>query len=168
VYVEPQYVPEVNVLIAVVRWLHSQRWAIESLSIARGQGIDSASNKNRVKSELARLGLQEKKTIFVPKGEDIVAKKDGVLWRIECKGLAESMKFPTMRNQFDRALASVVSYYDRSQGLQLGLALPEEYGRYIRDRLPQALRTVLNLWVLVYVSADEEVWAFAPYEGLPF
>jgi hypothetical protein len=165
---EPQYVPEVDTLVGVVRWLHSQGWAIESLSIARGQGIDSLGNKNSVKGELAKLGLQEKNTRFVSKGADIVAKKEGVLWRIECKGLAESMKSPTMRNQFDRAVASVVSYYDQVQGLQLGLAVPEEYGKYIRDRLPQALRTALNLWVLVYVSADAEVWAFAPHEELPF
>ena len=78
------------------------------------------------------------------------------------------MKPPTVRNQFDRALASVVSYYDRAQGLQLGLALPEEYLKHIQDRLPQALRATLNLWILLYVSADNEVYAYAPHEELPF
>ena len=121
-----------------------------------------------MKAELAKLGIEEKNVRFVSKGEDIRAKKGSSLWRIECKGLAESMKPPTIRNQFDGALASVVSYYDQAQGLQLGLALPEEYFKHIKDRLPQALRTVLNLWVLLYVSADEEVCAFAPHEELSF
>ena len=165
---EPQYVPEVNVLIAVVRWLHSEGWTIESLSIAYGEGIDSVSSKNRAKAGLAKLGIEGKNVRFVSKGEDIRAKEGSSLWRIECKGLAESMKPPTIRNQFYRALASVVSYYDQAQVLQLGLALPEEYFKHIKDRLPQALRTVLNPWVLLYVSADEEVYAFAPHEELPF
>jgi hypothetical protein len=163
---EPQYVPEVDVLIATVRWLHSEGWTIESLSIAHGEGINSLSSKNIVKAELAKLGIEENVRL-VSKGEDIRAKKGSSLWRIECKGLPESMKPPTVRNQFDRALASAVSFYNQAQGLQLGLALPEEYLKH-RDRLPQALRAALNLWVLLYVSADKEVYAFAPHEELPF
>jgi hypothetical protein len=164
---QPQYVHEADVLIAAVRWLHSEGWIVESLSIAYGQGIYSVSSKNRVKAELAKLGIQEKSVRFVSRGEDIRARKGSTLWRIECKGLAESMKSPTVRNQFDRVLASVVSYYDQAQGLQLGLALPEEYVKHIQGRLPRALRIALNLWVLLYVSADEEVYCFAPYESLP-
>jgi hypothetical protein len=164
---KPQYVPEVDVLIAVVRYLHSESWTIESLSVAHGAGIDSVSSKNRVKVGLAKLGIEWNSVRLVSMGEDIRAKKGSILWRIECKGLAESMKPSTTRNQFDRALASVVSYYDRTHGLRLGLALPEEYFKHIKVRLPQALRTALSLWVLLYVSADNEVVAFAPDEGLP-
>jgi hypothetical protein len=165
---ESQYVPEVDVLIAVVRYLHSEGWTIENLSVAHGAGIDSVSSKNRVKVELAKLGIERNIVRFVSKGEDIRARKGGILWRIECKGLAESMKPPTVRNQFDRALASVVSYYDQTHGLQLGLAVPEEYFKHIKVRLPQALRIVLSLWVLLYVSADREVYVFAPHKELPF
>jgi hypothetical protein len=163
----PQYVPEVDVLIAVVRWLRSEDWTIESLSIARGKGINSADSKNRVKAELVKLGIEVRNVRFASTGEDIRAEKGGSLWRVECKGLADSMKPPTIRNQFDRALASVVSYYDHAQRLQLGLALPEEYSKHIRDRLPETLRTALNLWVFLYVSADAEIYAFAPHEELP-
>lgn len=165
---EPQYVPEIDVLIAVVRYLHSEGWTIESLSVAHGVGIDSVGSRNRVKIELAKLGIEWNSVRFVSTGEDIRAKRGGILWRIECKGLAESMKPSTTRNQFDRALASVVSYYDQTHGLQLGLALPEEYFKHIKVRLPQALRTALSLWVLLYVSADNNIVAFAPDEGLPF
>ncbi len=49
-----------------------------------------------------------------------------------------------------------------------GLALPEECRKLIRDRLPQVLRATLNLWILLYVSADNEVYAYAPHEELPF
>jgi len=165
---EPQYVPELDVLMAVVQWLHSEGWTIERLSVAHGPGIDSVNGKNRVEAELTKLGIELNTVRLVSTGEDIRAKKGDIVWRIECKSLAESMKPPTVRNQFDRALASVVSHYDQTQGLQLGLALPEEYFKHIKARLPQALRTVLNLWVLLYVSADEEVYAFAPHEELPF
>lgn len=165
---EAQYVPELDVLLAVVQWLHSEGWTIERLSVAHGSGIDSVNAKNRVEAELIRLGIERNSIRLVSTGEDIRANKGDTLWRIECKGLAESMKPPTVRNQFDRALSSVVSYYDQTQGLQLGLALPEEYFKHIKARLPQALKTALNLWVLLYVSADEEVYAFAPHEELPF
>ena len=165
---EPQYVSEVDVLIAIVKWLNSEGWTIESLSVARGQGIDSVGSRNKVKAELTKLGIEEKNVRFVSKGEDISARKSSSLWRIECKGLPESMKPSTVRNQFDRVLASLVSHYDQTNGLQLGLALPEEYFKHIKTRLPKALRTSLNLWVLLYVSADNEVYAFAPHEELPF
>lgn len=114
---EPQYVPELDVLMAVVQWLHSEGWTIERLSVAHGAGIDSVNGKNRVEAELTKLGIERNSVRLVSTGEDIRAKKGDILWRIECKGLAESMKPPTVRNQFDRALASVVSYYDQTQGL---------------------------------------------------
>ena len=163
---QPQYIPEVNVIIAVVRWLHSEGWTIQSLSIPRGQGIDSVSSKNKVKAELAALGIEEKSVRFVPKGEDIRARKGSTLWRIECKSLGTDLRPSTLRNQFDRGLASTASYYDQSQGLQLGLALPEEYFKHIKDRLPQALRIAINLWVFIYVIADELIATLAPHEEL--
>jgi len=163
---QPQYIPEVNVIIAVMRWLHSEGWTIQSLSIPRGQGIDSVSSKNRVKAELAALGIEEKSVRFVSKGEDIRARKGSNLWRIECKSLGTDLRPSTLRNQFDRGLASTVSYYDQSQGLQLGLALSEEYFKHIKDRLPQALRIAINLWVFIYVSADELIATLGPHEEL--
>ena len=165
---EPQYVPEFDVILAVVRWLNSKGWTIERLSLPHGAGIDYAGNKNRMKLELTKLGIEEGNVSLVSKGEDIRAKKGGTLWRIECKGLGESLKPSTVRNQFDRALASTVSYYNQTQGLQLGLAVPEECYKLIRDRLPGSLRSALNLWLFLYVSADEAVYAFASCEELPF
>ncbi len=49
---QPQYVPEVDVLIEAVKWLNSGGWAIETLSIAHGAGIDSVNNRKRVEAEM--------------------------------------------------------------------------------------------------------------------
>jgi len=163
---QPQYIPEVSVIIAVVKWLHSEGWTIQTLSIPRGQGIDSVKSKNKVKAELDALGIEERSVRFVSKGQDITARKGGSLWRIECKGLGTDVASSTIRNNFDRALASAVSYYDQTQGLQLGLALPEEYLSLIKARIPEALRVAINLWVIIYANADELVAAFGPPEEL--
>ena len=90
----------------------------------------------------------------------------GTLWKIECKGLGAEVRTPTVRNNFDRALASMVSYYDKPKGLRLGLALPEEYLKHLEVRLPRALGTALNLWVFLYVKSENTVYASAPDDTL--
>jgi hypothetical protein len=164
----PQHIPEVNVLIATTIWLHNEGWSIEKLSTASGTGIDYIDSKNTIKSELLKIGIDAKGIEFVHNGEDIRAKKDNTIWRIECKGLAETMKPETTRNQFDRAIASAVSYYNQTQGIRLGLALPEQYRQNIKNRLPSALRSAINLWVLLYISADNYVLPLPPQDEFPF
>ena len=163
---ESQYVPEVAVIIAVIKWLHFEGWTVESLSIPSGQKIDSIASKNQVKAQLALLGIEARNVRFASRGEDIRASKDNILWKIECKGLGGEERPQTVRNQFDRALASAVSYYNQNQGLRVGIALPEEYTKHIEGRLPKALRTALNLWVFLYISADDVLLAFAPDEKI--
>ena len=156
---EAQYVPEPDVLIAVVKWLHSSGWQLERVS---------TRNKSKVETELAAVGISINNIDFRREGEDIRARQGDNLWRIECKGLS-SGKPETVKNNFDRAVASTVSYYTQRDGLRLGLALPEayEYDKFLRSKLPQALRTAINLWILLYVSADDEVIVFAPDEEIP-
>jgi hypothetical protein len=163
---QPQYVQEVDVLIAVVKWLLSEGWLIEHLSIPRGQGIDSIADVKKVRAELAGLNVEDGSVRYASKGEDIRATKGGTLWKIECKGLGTEVRTPTVRNNFDRALASTVSYYDKPKGLRLGLALPEEYLKHVEGRLPRALRTALNLWVFLYVKSENMVYTFAPDDTL--
>jgi len=163
---QPQYVQEVDVLIAVVKWLLSEGWLIEHLSIPRGQGIDSVAAMKKVRAELAGLNVKEGSVRYVSKGEDIRATKGGILWKIECKGLGNEVSTRTVRNNFDRASASTVSYYDKPKGLQLGLALPEEYLKHVEGRLPKALRIALNLWVFLYVKSENIVYASAPDDTL--
>ena len=159
--------PEIDVLIAVVKWLHSDGWTIESLSPPSGQKIDSADNKRKLTAALAALGIEEKNVRLLAKGEDIRASQGDNLWRIECKSLGADLPSSTIRSQFDRALASTVSYYGQTDGLRLGLALPEEYIKLIQNRVPQTLRKAISLWILLYVSADNEVYVFAPDEEIP-
>lgn len=162
-----QYIPEIEILVAAVKWLHSSGWTIEHVSIPHGQGIDSISSKAKLQTELALLGIQDGTVRFVSKGEDVRAKKGNILWRIECKGLGTDLPSSTVRNNFDRALASTVSYYDRSEGLRLGIALPEEYFKFVKNRLPRALRIALNMWVFLYVRSDNEIYEFTPNQELP-
>ena len=149
-------IPEVDVLIAVAKWLHSSGWQLEKVS---------TRNKNKVKTEFTAVGISINNIEFRREGEDIRARQGDNLWRIECKGLT-SGKPETVKNNFDRAVASTVSYYDQRDGLRLGLALPEGYDNFLRNKLPQALRTAINLWIFLCASY-EDVFVFAPDEGLP-
>lgn len=163
---ESQYIPKVDVIIEVLKWLHFEGWMVNSLSIPTGQKIDSIASKNKVEATLTSLGIEGRNVRFKSDGEDIVATKDDIVWKIECKGFGGDLPAPTVKNHFDRAVASAVSYYNRNQGLRLGIALPEEYMKYIEGKLPKALRTALNLWVFLYVKADEMLLVFAPDEEI--
>jgi hypothetical protein len=158
---EGKYITEVDVLVAVAKWLHSEGWKIKKVSpTGGGEGV------NKVKAEFTTIGIPINSIQFSTRGEDIGATKGNVNWRIECKGFSSYAASPTIRNNFDRAIASAVSYYNKRDDLRLGLAVPEEYIGLIKDRVPQALREAVNLWVLLYVSADEEVYALKPDEEI--
>ncbi len=161
-----QYITENNVLIAVAKWLHVNDWQIKQVSVAHGQLLDHAGETKKLRTSLETMGVALGNLKFTSQGADIVATKDTDTWKIECKGMGD-VKLPTLKNNFDRAVASAVSYYDSNTGLRIGLALPEEYSSYIKSKLPLALRKAINLWVLLYISADDEVCAFAPDEELP-
>ena len=156
---EAQYVTEPDVLIAVAKWLHSNGWQLEKVSPR------NLKDKEKIKAEFMAAGILISNIDFQHAGEDIKARKGGTLWKIECKGLS-SGKSPTDKNNFDRAIASAVSYYTQIDGLRLGLALPEWYKKYFRDKLPQALRVAISLWIFLYASSDE-VYVFAPDEEIP-
>ena len=161
-----QYVPEIDIIIAVVKWLHLDGWIIGSLSLPRGQGIDSVGNKSKLADELIALGIEQKKVRLLSKGEDIRARQGSCLWRIECKGLGTDLPPSTVRNNFDRTVASTVSYYTQNDGLRLGLAVPDDYLKFLRNRVPRALRVAINLWIFLCSSSDD-VYVFAPDEEIP-
>ncbi len=101
-----------------------------------------------------------------PSGPDIIAAKDRALWRIECKGLGTGQP-STLRNNFDRALSSAVSYYDGAEGNRLGVALPrpDVYLTRVRKKIPEPLRKALCLWVLLYNPQTDSIDAMAPSTG---
>ena len=169
-------IPEIDVLIATSLWLWNRRVTPVQFSIAKGQGIDFQANKTRLIEVLDDAGISDKLQNFVASGPDIVAVSAKEYWQIECKG-AGTGKPSTQRNNFDRAIASVVSYFiDKVEGFPvafsevkpvLGLALPrtQAYLSLLNSRVPVALRKQLNLWVLLYDQHDSVIQAFAPDEN---
>ncbi len=162
---QANYIPdisEVDVLIGVTKWLHKECWEIKNISLARGQGI--SQNKEKVKTKLANIGISVTNIKFTTRGEDIRAEQGNNIWKIECKGLS-SGKSETIKNNFDRAVASTVSYYDQRGNLRIGLALPEGYNKFLREKLPKALRIAINLWVFFWADYDD-VLVFPPNEEI--
>ncbi len=161
---QTQYVPdvlEVDVLIGVAKWLYSKGWQLERVS------PHSPKDKEKIKAEFTDASISIGNIIFQHSGEDIKARQGSSLWKIECKGLSSGTR-ETDKNNFDRAVASTVSYYTQSKGLQLGLALPDDeyYLRLLRNKVPQALRAAINLWIFLYLARDE-VLVYAPDEEIP-
>ena len=181
-------VKENDVLIAAARWLLRRNVLPYQFSVARGQGIHYPTERARVINELPLHEFYQKLDIELPlfrnDGPDIlgldsqsflkVANKQEIdpenseWWQIECKGAGEGKK-STQRNNFDRGVASVVSYYGPSTEFRnarphLGFALPntEHFKHLLKTRLRRTLRTRLDLWVLVYDSGDKSVHAVPP------
>jgi hypothetical protein len=151
-----QPIQEIQVITGVAKWLRSQGWKAETISVPRGQGLDTQTHKKEIKSIFG--GVQ-----FSNEGPDIIARKGDELWRIECKGLG-NVAPATLKNNFDRAVASTVSYYDQ-RDMRVGLALPEAYRKYIMQKLPRALREAINLWIFLYVVGDE-IYVWGPDEDI--
>ena len=163
-----EYVSELNVLIATCRWLHQNGWQIDSVSPATGYGLPAiAQQKDEVRSAFngAHIPFQDR-TLFRPKGPDSLARSGRGIWKFECKGIAPAEP-QTHRNNFDRALASVVSYFDAPQ-LRIGLALAGDYLWEYRfgERLPQSLREAIGLWL--FLMEKDTACAFEPTEDLPY
>ena len=163
-----RFVSELDVLVSTCRWLHDQGWTIDSISLATGAGLPRIGEQKQVikqEFEAAHIAF-DPKTLFRRHGADIIARSGEAIWKFECKGMSDAQP-QTHRNNFDRAVASVVSYYDNPL-TRLGLAVANDYlwkYNYV-DRLPLALRKAIGLWV--FLSSDNGVYAFKPTEELPF
>ena len=172
---DSQVVPEIDVLVASALWLYRRSVLPHTFSVARGAGIDAKESQDRIVRSLRAAGMPEvavKYLRFASDGPDLVGVSGSEYWKIECKG-AGTGKAQTQRNNFDRALASVVSYYEdvaeRAEippggQLALGLALPAT-GAYLgelRRRVRAALRSRLNLWILLYDPASRALRPISP------
>jgi len=171
-------VPETDVVIAVMRWLWSRqpRALPFQFSLPRGQGIDAEVDKRKLITAWKDLGITSKEPGFVDTGPDVIAISLSEFWQIECKGSGVG-KQQTQRNNFDRALASCVSYYESKlpgdwsditetseTKTRLGLALPNsaDYIRELKRRVRKPLREQLGLWVLLYLPERTSIQAIAP------
>ena len=116
---------------------------------------------------------------FSNSGPDICAVSETEWWLVECKGAGKGKK-QTQRNNFDRALASVVCHYRedteelpekyRAAKPVLGLALPNspEYLNELENRISQSLRKVINLWILLYDPFADGIIPVKPTEKFEF
>lgn len=71
----------------------------------------------------------------------------------ECKGYSNS-RSQTQRNNFDRALASCVTYFGDKNNLRIGLAVPDFYKTVIQKRIPLALRETLRMSIFLFNADD--------------
>ena len=156
-----QVITEGAVMVATIRFLFRNGSTPTCISVARGQGIDTESIKQQVKRVFRDESMKSIKPSFKGSGPDIIAVSDDLYWQIECKGSGTGSR-QTQRNNFDRALASVVSYYEdsppaaderaKNTSVALALALPasEQYRNLLKNRARAPLRKRLNLWVFLY------------------
>ena len=163
-------VPEIDVVIATCLWLWQRRVPPLLCSVPVGQGIDARADRLRLIETLSAAGVPPGFPAFEPRGPDIVAMSKTHSWYIECKG-AGSGTPQTQRNNFDRAVASAVSYYTDGVSADypnatpvLGLAVPitRYYLQFIRGRVPPALRKRLNMWLLLYDPVTCQIEGIAP------
>lgn len=165
-------VAEPDVLIATTVFLIERGAVPYQFSVAAGKGIDTSGATERLNKAYAAIGRSPR---FSGNGADILAISDTEWWIVECKGSGTGQP-QTQRNNFDRALASVVSYFeDQPQGVAdeqknrsvcLGLALPgtRAYLNELQRRVRSALRRRLNLWVLLYEPTSRKIRAVSPSE----
>lgn len=155
-------IPEIDVIIGTALYLYENGWTIESVSIPTGQGLDAYLQKKKLLERFLRGGIPTKGIVFPSKGPDIVARQGDKIWKIECKGLGTG-KLQTLRNNFDRALSSSVSYYD-DEATYVGLALPldRSYLAFIKSRIPHALRSAIHLWIFIYNPIRSSIKVIAP------
>ena len=160
---------ENDVLIATALWLKDRGAILFKCSPASGLGIDLQAEKKRLREALLSDGY-ENEIIMESTGPDVFAflKEKEEVWKVECKGAG--MGTPqTQRNNFDRALASVVSYFRESTpklSVRLGLALPETHA-YLNQlkRVHKDLRKRLDLWILLLDPQDRRsIRAISPDE----
>jgi hypothetical protein len=164
-------VEEAVVLKATSNYLIRRGVLPYHFSVARGKGIDTSQTTTSLAAQFKSVGFDPH---FSLAGADIEGISETEWWRIECKGTGAGAN-QTQRNNFDRALASVVTYFEappyplggtvfRNAKLFLGLALPAspQYLRELKRRVRSSLRKHLNLWVLLYESVDDSVKEVSP------
>ena len=163
-------ISEIEILRATTVFLINRGVAPYQFSLAHGQGSDGEAFQKLLTNALKQVKFQPK---FYTTGPDICGISATEFWQIECKR-SGSGKSQTQRNNFDRALASVVSYYDdvtsklpeefKDAQQCLGLALPstQDYLRQLTRRVRKPLRQKLTLWILLYDLNTKSIRAVSP------
>ena len=159
---------ENTILIEVCKWFIKKGYILKNISVPRGKGY-KWDIKSAIEKELKDIGYADKIN-FSSGGADIIAQNQDEIWKVECKGIG-SGKAQTLRNNFDRALASVVTYFEDEDKKQiLALAIPNSLP-YLQQllRISKPLRKILNLWILLIDENDYIVTEYKPendFEGV--
>lgn len=157
-----QPIGEVDVLYATSVWLIKNDWRLDTISFPKGQEIELNDQYQFFKDSLEADSLVIPPTVTIrTNGPDIIATKGIIKWKIECKGYSKG-KPPTLRSNFDRALASCVTYFDDNTNVKLGLAIPDYYKTDVQKRVPIALRTALKMSIFLYNTTTQVVDHFEP------
>ena len=166
-------VPEIKVLKSTIVALASRGVFPYQMSPPSGKGIDTREFKTEMKELFAKFRI---KPNFVINGPDLIGQSNAEYWLVECKG-SGSGKPSTQRNNFDRALASVVSYFEDTPPkagsgatVCLGLALPKtpSYVKELVRRVRLPLRQKLNLSILLYDISSESIEHIKPSDEYNF
>jgi len=155
---------ETNVLIATAKWLKSNGWDIINVSIINAE---KKQLKPKLVTEFIRSGIPINTQMFKSSGPDIIAQRNTLKWKIECKGLT-SGEPGTKRENFSRALASTVSYFEGLKDDRIGIAMPDYYRSLVSIKISDALRQVLNLWVFFYNHEKYTIEVFEPSKKFNF
>jgi hypothetical protein len=167
-------VPELDVLVAAMRWLNARGIRPVCASISKGSEAGRNADRERLLAAMRELDVPHENCRISPDGPDLVALGNGELWVVECKGEGAGVG-STQRNNFDRALSSAVSYYgttpygiasDIIQRRLIALALPatERYKHELKRRVGRALRERLDMWVLLLEPGAGSMTGIAPNE----
>lgn len=163
-------VSEIEVIIATTKFLIERDVTPYQFSIPSGQGIDYQKGKQRIAKAFEAIGHNPS---FVSSGPDIIGISQTEWWHIECKGYGKGTS-QTHRNNFDRALASTVSYFGSdssvlpeefkrtNQFLGLSLPLTDDFYHQVKSRITPELRKTLNLWILFFDVITNEIVAINP------
>ena len=166
-------VGEVDVLLATTVFLLKRKITPYQFSIPRGRGIDTKATQALILQAFQNI---DRMPAFYSSGPDVLGISKSEWWQIECKGSGTGKK-QTQRNNFDRALASVVSYYEedtkrlpdkfKNANPFLGLALPatSEYLAELTRRVRMSLRRRLNLWILLYDPEADSIRSISPTDN---
>jgi hypothetical protein len=159
-------VHEIEVIIGVSLWLSKNDWEIKTISVPHNQKHSKIDQIESLLGKFSEAKISFQRDNIFASGPDIIAinKSTAELWKIECKGIGIGVS-QTVKNSFDRALSSTVSYYDSDKNLRIGLALPNNkyFLDFIERKIPIPLRKALSLWIFIYDKEKEDIKILSPY-----
>jgi hypothetical protein len=172
-----QNIQEIDVLVATIVFLIERGVKPYQLSITQGNGIDYDSAMNQIFEVLISHNIQP--VFFDNKGQHVIGVSETEWWQVECKGSGNVVP-SSQRDNFDRALSSVVSYYEKETKRlprqyepystaqpYLGLAIPASpaYMKELKKRVRPPLRKRRNLWILLYEPESKSIRAVSPEDS---